>query len=140
MEEVYKPRLGVLHHTNLCRPQYPSIELEPLLLRMEANAIRLVGLWRHEDGLMNIRIELLATFARVESLEPMFLQRIDQYAVRHFNAVMQRNQVRVVRLEFFGGNGAEGAVEVVDGFDEVAGEALDGEVLCGLGLALGAFL
>jgi hypothetical protein len=53
---------------------------------------------------------------------------------------MERNQVAVVRLELLSWHGAEGTVEIVDGLDKVAGEALDGKVLCGLGFALGAFL
>lgn len=40
----------------------------------------------------------------------------------------------------FGGDGAEGAVEVVDGFDEVGGEAGDGEGAGGVDVAFGSVL
>lgn len=42
--------------------------------------------------------------------------------------------------EFLGGYHREGAVEVVDGFHEVFGEFLNGEVAGGGHVALGAFL
>ena len=90
---------------------------------------------------MHIRIEFLAALTGVESLQTVFLQRADQYRVCHFDAVVQGNEVDVsVCFEFVGGHGAEGAVEVVDGLDEVAGKALDGEVFCALDFALCALL
>lgn len=107
---------------------------------MEADPILLVRLGRHKDGLVDIRIELFALGRGVEALEAVFLQRGDEDAVGHLDAVVQRDQVLVVGLELLGGDGAEGAVEVVDGLDKVAGEALDGEVLCALDFSFCAFL
>jgi hypothetical protein len=109
---------------------------------METASILLVGLRRLEYGLMHIRVKLLSRLTWVESLEAMFLERVDQDAVGHFDAVVQGNQVCIAigRVQFLGRYGAEGAVQVVDGLDEVAGEALNGKVLCSLDFALGAFL
>ena len=53
---------------------------------------------------------------------------------------MQRDEIFVVGLEFLGFDGGEGAVEVVDGIDQVFCEALQGEVFCGLDFAFCAFL
>lgn len=52
--------LGVLHHADLCRSQHPAVELEALLLRVEAAAVLLVRLGCLEDGLVDIGVELLA--------------------------------------------------------------------------------
>lgn len=54
--------LCVLHNANLRRPQNSPIQLESLLLRVEAAAILLVRLRRLEDRLMNVGIELLSGF------------------------------------------------------------------------------
>jgi hypothetical protein len=71
----------------------------------------------------------------------VFLERGDQDAVGHFDAIVQRDQIRVaVGGEFLWRNGAQSAIQVVDGLDEVAGEALDGEVFCGCDFALCAVL
>lgn len=107
---------------------------------MEAGSVFLVWLGCLEDGLVDVGVKLLHLLAWVEALEAVLLQCVEEDGVGHLNAVVQRNQVGVIRLELLGGHGAEGAVQVVDGLDEVAGEALDGEVLCRLGFALGAFL
>jgi hypothetical protein len=45
-----------------------------------------------------------------------------------------------VGLEFLGLDGGQGAVQVVDALDEVAGELLQREVFGGLNFALGAVL
>jgi hypothetical protein len=133
--------LCVLHNAHLRGPQHPSVKHKPLLLRVEANAIFLIRLGRLEHGLMDIGVEFLARIAGIEALKSMLLQRANQDAVRHFDAVVQGDEVCVaVCLEFLGGHGAEGAVEVVDGLNEVAGETLDGEVLCSLSFAFCALL
>jgi hypothetical protein len=132
--------LCVLNNAHLRRPQHPSIKLKSLLLRMKASPIHLIRLRRLEYRLMDIRIKLLALNTRVEAFKSVLLQSVDQDGVGHLDAVVQGNQVCVVALELFGGDGAQRAVEVVDGLDEVPGEALDGEVFCGLGFALCAFL
>jgi hypothetical protein len=134
--------LSVLDHANLGRPQHPPVEQESLLLRVEANSILLVRLRRLEHGLVHIRVELLTRITGVEALEAVFLQRANQDAIRHLDAIMQRDQigVSILRLELVRGHGAQRAVEVVDALDEVAGEALDGKVLCGLCFALCALL
>lgn len=89
---------------------------------------------------MDVGVELLAGLRGVEALETVLLQCVDQDAVGHLDALVQGSQVLVISLELLGGDGGEGAVEVVDRLDEVAGEALDGEVLGGLGLARCALL
>jgi hypothetical protein len=134
--------LCVLHNTHLRGPQHSSIQQKSLLLRVEANAIFLVRLGRLEHRLMHIRVELLARIAGVEALQPMLLQRANQNAIRHFDAVVQGDEVcvAVLFLEFLSGHSAKGAIEVVDGFDEVTGKALDGKVLCSLGFAFCALL
>jgi hypothetical protein len=106
---------------------------------MKANSILLIRLRRLKHGLMHIGVEFLGRLAGIKSFQAMFLQRADQDAVGHFDAVVQGGQVGVVR-ELFGGNGADGAVEVVDGFNEVARETLDREVFGALDLALCALL
>jgi len=132
----------VLDHANLGRPQHPPIEHEPLLLRVKANPFLLVRLRRLENRLMHIGIELLARITGVEALKTVFLQRANQNAIRHLDAIVQRDQIRIpiIGLEFIRGHGAECAVEIVDALDEIAGKALDGKVLCGLCFALGALL
>jgi hypothetical protein len=134
--------LCVLHNAHLRGPQHPSVKHKPLLLRVEANAIFLIRLGRLEHGLMDIGVEFLARIAGIEALKSMLLQRANQDAVRHFDAVVQGDEVcvAVLFLEFLSGHSAKGAIEVVDGFDEVAGKALDGKVLCSLGFAFCALL
>lgn len=54
---------------------------------------------------------------------------------------MQRDEIGVaICLQLVLRDSSQGAVQVVNGLDEVAGEALDGEVFCGLRFALCAFL
>lgn len=107
---------------------------------MEAASILLIWLRCHENRLMNIRVELFSLLTWIKSLQTMFLQCIDQNAVRHFNSIVQSNEVCVVAFELFCWNGAESAVEIVDGFNEVAGETLDRKVFCCFCFAGGAFL
>lgn len=137
---TYASSLRVLHNANLRRPQHPSIQLEALLLGMEAASIFLIRLGRLEDRLMHIRVEFLSRLAGVESLESMLLQRVDQDAVCHLDSIMQCDEVAVIGLELFGSDGAEGAIQIVDRLDEVSREALDSKIFCGLGFALCAFL
>jgi hypothetical protein len=132
--------LCVLYNANLGRSQCPSVELEALLLCVEASSILLVRLRRLENSLVDVGVKLLGCLTGVESLQAVLLQRVDEDGVSHLDAVVQGNEVGVVRLELLFWDGAEGAVEVVDGLYEIAGEALDGEVFCGLDLALGTFL
>lgn len=89
---------------------------------------------------MDVGIELLRRLRGIESLQAVLLERVDENGVSHLDAVVQGNQIGVVRLELLLGHGAEGAVKVVDRLDEIAGEALDGKVLCALDFALSALL
>jgi len=132
--------LSVLYNANLGRPQCPAVELEALLLCVEASSVLLVRLRRLEDSLVDVGVELLGRLAGVESLQAVLLQRVDEDGVGHLDAVVQGNEVGVIALELLFWHGAKGAVKVVDGFYEVAGEALDGEVFSGLDFALGALL
>lgn len=132
--------LSVLYHANLGRSQCPSVELEALLLCVEASSVLLVRLRRLEDSLVNVGVELLGRLAGVESLQAVLLQRINEDGVGHLDAVVQGNEVGVIRLELLFWHSAKGAVKVVDGFYEITGEALNGEVFCGLDFTLGALL
>jgi len=53
---------------------------------------------------------------------------------------VQGDEVCIIALQFLRTYGAECTVEVIDRFYEIAGEALDGEVFCGLNLAFCAVL
>jgi hypothetical protein len=77
----------------------------------------------------------------------MLLQRLHHYPLRHLQPIVQILQIlnlvadfRFRDGEFLGGDGEEGAVEVVDAVDEVFGEAGDGEVAGGADVAFGAVL
>ena len=133
-------RLSVLHNADLGGPQDAAVQVEALLLGEEDGAVLLARLRSHEDSLVNVGVELVAGLGGIEALQAVLLQRADQDAVGHLDTLVQRAEVLVVALELLGGDSGEGAVEVVDGLDEVAGEALDGKVLGGLGLARGALL
>lgn len=87
---VFPYNSSILHDPHLRRPQHPPIKPKPLLLRMETAPILLIRLWRLEHCLMHIRIELLACLTRIEAFQAMFLQRVNQYRVRHLDAVVQR--------------------------------------------------
>jgi hypothetical protein len=89
---------------------------------------------------VHIRIELLACDAGVEALETVLLEGIHEDVVGHLEAIVQCDEVGVIGGELFAGHSGEGAVEIVDAFDEIAGEALEGEVFGGLDFALGSLL
>lgn len=132
--------LCVLDNANLGGPQDASVQVEALLLGEEDGAFLLAWLRGHEHSLVDVGIELLASFRGVESLKAVLLQCVDQDAVGHLDTLVQRGQILVIAFELLRGNGGEGAVEVIDRLNEVAGEALDGEVLGGLGLTRCALL
>lgn len=85
---------------------------------------------------MEVGIELLALDAGVEALEPVLGQRLHQDGLGHLEAVVEVQQILVdafitlfrLGIEYRRGHGLQGAVEVVDGLDQVLGEALDGKV------------
>lgn len=106
----------------------------------EDGAVLLSWLRCHEHSLVDVGVELLAGLGGVEALKTVLLESVDQDTVGHLDALVQGDEVLVVALELLGGNGGEGAVEVVNGFDEIAGEALDGKVLGSLCLARCALL
>jgi hypothetical protein len=103
---------------------------------MEADSVFLIWLWCLEHSLVHIWVELFALGAGVKTLQSMLLEGIHENVIGHFEAVVQCYKVGIFGCEFFGRNGGEGTVEVVDAFYEVAGEALEGEVFGGLDLAL----
>lgn len=80
----------------------------------------------------------------------MLLQRLHQDRLGHLQALVQALELLAAAVaivaavcssrERVGGYGQEGAVEVVDAFDKVAGKSRDGEVPRGLHVALGAVL
>ena len=116
-------RLSVLHNADLGGPQDAAVQVEALLLGEEDGAVLLARLRSHEDSLVNVGVELVAGLGGIEALQAVLLQRADQDAVGHLDTLVQRAEVLVV-----------------DRLDEVTGEALDGKVLGGLGLARGALL
>lgn len=135
--------LSVLDDANLGGTQNAAIELEPLLLDEEDGVVLLVGLGRHEGGLVLVGVELGAL--GLEALEAVLGERLDEDALGHLEALVEVSQVLevlalVLGLELLDGHGGEGAVEVVDAVDEVLCELLDGEVAGGLDLAGGALL
>lgn len=70
----------------------------------------------------------------------MLLQCVDEDGVGHLDTVVECDEVCIIRLELLSGNGAKGAVEIVYRLNEIAGEALDGEVFGGLSLAFCSLL
>jgi len=72
----------------LRRSQYPSLELEALLLRVEHRVILLARHRRHEGRLMLVRVELVALDTGVKPLQTMFLQRRHQDRFRHLQALV----------------------------------------------------
>lgn len=107
---------------------------------MEANAILLVWLGCLKDGLVNVGVEFLRRFRGVEALQSVLLERVDEDGIRHLDAVVESNEVGIVRLELLLGDGTKGAIEVVDRLDEIASEALNGKVFCALDFALSTLL
>lgn len=132
--------LRVLDDADLGGPQHAAIEHETLLLCVEAGAVLLVRHGRLEDGLVDVGVELLGRLAGVEALEAVLLEGAQEDAIRHLDAIVEGDEFLVLLRELLGGHRADGAVEVVDGLDQVAGEALQSKVLGGLDLALGALL
>lgn len=132
-------RLFVLDDADLGGAQHAAVELEALGLDVEDGVVLLAGLGRHEGGLVLVGVELVAL--GLEALEAVPLERLHEDRLGHLDALVQGDEVRVaVGAELVGGDGGEGAVEVVDAVDEVLGELLDGEVAGALDLALGAVL
>lgn len=107
---------------------------------MEASTILLVGHGCLEDGLVNVGVELLALGRGVEALETVLLEGGDQDVVGHLEAIVKCDEVLVLSDELSRLDGGERAVEVVNGLDEVAGEALERKVFGGLNLTLCALL
>ena len=67
----------------------------------------------------------------------MSFERVHEDLFGHFEPAVQGDELGVGGDEFVGGDGGEGAVEVVDAVEEVLGEALQGEVLGGFDFARG---
>lgn len=91
---------------------------------------------------MQIRVKLFSVLARVESFKSMLFERLHQYCLRHLQPVVQIRQlfVTITLPQLLCGYGAEGSVKVINAFDQVLGEAGDGEVAGGLNVTLRAFL
>lgn len=97
---------------------------------------------------MQIRIELLSLavdlLARVETLQTVLLEGVQEDVLSHFETSNEVKQV-LVRLglgsfEFFLGNGEQSTVKVVNALQKILGKALDGEVASILLVAPGTFL
>lgn len=112
-------------------PYYPSVKREPFLLGEENRAVLLVLLWCLEDCLVYVRVELLALDTRIKPLQTVLLQSIHQYSLRHLEPAVKIGELFVCfGIDLVGWYGGEGSIKIIDGFYEVAGEALDGEILC----------
>lgn len=72
----------------------------------------------------------------------MLLECLHQYRLRHFQSIIQVRQIFVAFSlpQLFWRYSAKGSVKVIDAFDQVLGEAGNGEVAGGLNVALCAFL
>ena len=107
---------------------------------MKHGPILLIRLRRQERRLVNIRVELLLHW--IGPLQAMFIQRLHEYRVGHFQAVVEGLEIliHVRRSELLRRDGGEGAVEIVDAVDEVLCEALERKVLGGLDFTPRAFL
>jgi hypothetical protein len=130
----------ILNNTNLSGPQYAAVKHKALLLGVENGPVLLVGLGCLENGLVDVGVKFLAVLGGVEALEAVLLEGGNEDALSHLQAVVKRDQVLVRIDELVFGHRGESAVKVVDGIDEVACEALQGEIFCGLDLALCALL
>lgn len=89
---------------------------------------------------MLVGIEFLALDAGVESLHAVPLEGLHEDGLGHHQTVVEVVQILVASLELLSRDIGKGAVEVVDAVHEVFGEALNGEVLGSLHLALGLVL
>lgn len=103
----------------------------------------------HEGSFMQVGVEflslaILGTVGRVESLQTVPLERAHENVLGHFQTRHQFLQVLVLlgrsSTELVLWHGKQGAVEVVNAFEQVSGEFLDGEVTGGLHVPLSALL
>ena len=88
---------------------------------------------------------LLPSFLSSEGVEPLhsvLFQCRHQNLFRHLEACKKVHEVLVgfaglgvIRVESFRGYSGQGAVEVVDGFNQIDGKSLDGEILRGCDVA-----
>ena len=136
-------RLFVLDDTDLGGAEDAAVELEALLLDVEDGVVLLVGHGGHEGGLVLVGVEDLTL--GVDALETVLLEGLEEDVLGHLEALVEVDKVLEVLglllgLELLLGNDAQGTVEVIDRFNEVLGELLDGEVLGLLDLAGGALL
>ena len=87
--------------------------------------------------LLEVRVELLAL--RIELLDAVLFQRIEQRALGELDALDQRGQAGIGRGTGLGRNGIERTLEIVGDVEHVAGEAGDA-VEAGIGDFLGGAL
>ena len=97
---------------------------------------------------MAIRVELLplailSELGGIEPLQAVLLESGHDHILGHFQAVEEIVEV-FVRFGLAGNlvrwHGTQGAVEIVDGFDQILSEALDGECLGRVDVTAGALL
>ncbi|GAO47958.1 hypothetical protein G7K_2152-t1 [Saitoella complicata NRRL Y-17804] len=116
-------------------PQAASVQGEPLRLTVE-HSPRLLSRHRNlKQRLMHIRIKLL--LQPIKPNQAMPLQRPHHNLLGHLQPRIQIHQLLVACGigTVLDGNGVERALKVIDGFDEVFCEFLDGEVFCGFHVA-----
>lgn len=145
-EEGTRTRLSLLRNNHLGRPQQPAVEHIPLALHAHHNPVLALGLGHYDGDLVRAGIELGAELG-VDLLDAVLGEGLHEDGLGHLEALVEGGEVGLVLgavagdgLEGLGGDVAEGAVEVVDGVEEVGGELLDGEGAGGLLVAGAAVL
>lgn len=133
--------LSVLNNADLGSAKNTAVELEALLLYKEDGVVLLFGLRSHESRLVFIGVELVAN--GIHALETVLGESGHEDGLGHLEALVEVDEVlggfRLLS-KLFGGDGGQGAVEVVDALNEVLCELLDGKVARSLDLALSAVL
>lgn len=90
----------------------------------EHSALFLVGLWRLEDGFVDVRVEFFRLCGGVEALEAVLLEGLHEDGLSHLQAVMERDKILVFGDQLVGRNGGEGAIEVIYRLNQILSESL----------------
>ena len=121
-------------------PQYSAIQHETLLLGVKAGVVLLLRLWNHEGSLVLVWVELVAVLARVESLQTVLLQCVDENSLGHLETVVEVLQLLVFGREHLLRHGGESSIQIVDAVDQVLRESLEAKVSCCLNFTFCLFL
>ena len=135
--------LCVLHNADFSGAQGTAVELKALLLNVEDRVVLLIWLRGHESRFVLVGVKFLAD--GVDAGEAVLGKGLHENRLRHLETLVEVGQLLEVvvllgDVKLFLRDSAEGAVEVIDGLDEILCEGLDGEFASRLDLALGAVL